>query len=208
MNAYSLVLGVVSVPFRRRRMRRFAEKLSPTPTTRILDIGGKHDIWQSTDTDGDVVILNLHHPRIKDPDFTYEIGDATQMRYADNTFDIAFSNSCIEHVHTYENQKKFASEMCRVGKSVWCQTPAKGFFIEPHFITPFIHLLPKSWLKKVLRNFSVWGWVTRPTQEQVNDFVDEIRLLTLKEMKELFPDCKILVERFLFMPKSYIAVRL
>ncbi len=37
--------------------------------------------------------------------------------------------------------------------------------------------------------------------------VDEIRLLTFKEMKSLFPDCEIIKERFLFFTKSYIAVR-
>jgi len=35
----------------------------------------------------------------------------------------------------------------------------------------------------------------------------EIRLLTYSEMKQLFPDCTILKERFLGFTKSYVAVR-
>ena len=38
--------------------------------------------------------------------------------------------------------------------------------------------------------------------------VDYTRLLTKREMKELFPDCEIRTERLLFViPKSYIAIR-
>jgi hypothetical protein len=97
--------------------------------------------------------------------------------------------------------------MRRTGKSVWCQTPAKEFFIEPHFITPFIHWIPKKWQRKLLRNFSIWGLMTRPSQDYVNEMVNELRLLSYKEMRQLFPDCEIIRERFLFMTKSYIAVK-
>jgi hypothetical protein len=41
----------------------------------------------------------------------------------------------------------------------------------------------------------------------VEAFLDEVRLLTLDEMRVLFPDCTILRERFLGWTKSYIAVR-
>jgi hypothetical protein len=41
----------------------------------------------------------------------------------------------------------------------------------------------------------------------VKIFLAEVRLLTYREVKELFPDCTILRERFFGMTKSYIAVR-
>jgi hypothetical protein len=41
-----------------------------------------------------------------------------------------------------------------------------------------------------------------------DEMIAEIRLLTLREMEELFPDCEILRERFLgIFTKSYIAFR-
>jgi len=42
----------------------------------------------------------------------------------------------------------------------------------------------------------------------VDAFLAEVRLLTYREMQQLFPDCRIERERFLWLfTKSYIAVR-
>jgi len=58
-----------------------------------------------------------------------------------------------------------------------------------------------------MKNFTIWGLITRPSKDYIMNFLKERRLLTKKEFIELFPDCEIMVERFLFMPKSYIAIR-
>jgi hypothetical protein len=58
-----------------------------------------------------------------------------------------------------------------------------------------------------MRNFTVWGLLTRPTAQQVDDFLAEIRLLSYREMRELFPECEIIRERFFGLTKSYIAVK-
>jgi len=101
----------------------------------------------------------------------------------------------------------FAQETRRVGRQIWVQTPAKSFFVEPHLITPFIHYLPKKIQEKLLRNFSILGLITRPSQEKVKVFLEEVRLLIYDEMAQLFPDCEIYIERFLDFAKAYIAVR-
>ena len=139
--------------------------------------------------------------------FTFVKGDGTALTYADNSFDVAYSNSVIEHLGTYENQARFAREICRVSRRIWVQTPARWFFVEPHLITPFIHYLPKNWQQKLLRNFSVWGIITRPSPENVKDLLDEVRLLTYSEFRDLFRDCEIKREKFFFMTKSFIAMR-
>jgi hypothetical protein len=53
----------------------------------------------------------------------------------------------------------------------------------------------------------VWGLVKKPSAREVDAFLNEVRLLTLEDMKALFPDCQILKERVLGLTKSYIAVR-
>ena len=40
-----------------------------------------------------------------------------------------------------------------------------------------------------------WGWLQRPTREELERMVCEIRLLTRSEVLSLFPDCEILTER-------------
>ncbi len=59
----------------------------------------------------------------------------------------------------------------------------------------------------MLQNFTVWGWLSRPSDTQIEDVLAEIRLLTLAEMERLFPDCEIKKEKFLGMTKSFIVVR-
>ena len=126
----------------------------------------------------------------------------------DGSYDIGFSNSVIEHVGSWERQQQFAAEIRRVAKAVWVQTPAYECPIEPHYLTPFIHYLPRSCQKKILRWGTVRGWIARPNQAEINEMVDTTRLLRKAEMSMLFPDCEIIVERlFWIMPKSYIAIR-
>ena len=135
------------------------------------------------------------------------LADGRQVCCADRSFDICYSNSVIEHLFEFEQQKRFADELRRVGRRVWVQTPARSFFVEPHLVTPFIHYLPKRLQRKLLRNCTLWGWLTRPSRERVDEFLREVRLLGFREMKALFPDCRIERERFLGWTKAYIAVR-
>lgn len=200
----------LSKSFRKRRMTRFMQQFHPTEETRILDVGGTLFNWQFVDCRCRVTLLNLVNPSHSGdfPDnYEFVEGDGTDLRYDDNAFDIVFSNSVIEHVGSYERQRLFAAESLRVGKAVWVQTPARCFFLEPHLVTPFIHFFPVTWQRKLLRRFTLWGWLTRPSPERIEQFLASVRLLNYREMRELFPGCEIRRERFLLLTKSYIAVR-
>lgn len=194
---------------RGRRMAKFERRMALTGQEVILDVGGDRTNWGLTKTAPKVVLFNLHIPRdaYDDDRFTWQKGDATGLPYRDGEYRLVFSNSVIEHVGDLAAQKRFADECRRVGGRLWVQTPALGFPIEPHYLTPFVHWLPKPMRRRMLRWCSVWGLLTRPTQEKVDEQVNEIRLLSKREMRQLFPDCRILVERFCLWPKAYIAVR-
>lgn len=195
--------------FRSKRMREFEDIFSIKDTDRILDVGGGQYNWQFINSKPMISVLNLERPQqwIIDPQFEFIYGDATKLEYANNSFDIVYSNSVIEHLFNYENQIKMANEVMRVGKRVYIQTPAKEFFVEPHLITPFIHWLPIKFQKILMKNFTVWGLITRPSNNYIENFLNERRLLTFGEFCELFPNSEIKVERFLFMPKSFIAIK-
>lgn len=199
--------------FRRRRMKRFYANFRPTSETRLLDIGGDPHTWIFESHSCEpvpVTLVNLQFPNpaaFNNSRFTAVEGDATSLPFEDQSFDIAYSNSVIEHLTTRERQQAFASEARRIAKNVWIQTPARHFPIEPHLLTPFFQYLPKRVQLRLARHFTLWGLLARPTAAEVRNMISEIRLLTLREMKQMFPDCRILKERVLGLTKSYIAVR-
>jgi SAM-dependent methyltransferase len=203
------VFAQVLPRFRRTRMRSFVQRFTVTADSRILDVGGTPFNWSLIDVRPRVTMLNLRPPRVDvmPPNVTFVQGSALDLPFGDDSFDIAFSNSVIEHLGTLDNQRRFAREVRRVSRKVWVQTPNRWFPVEPHLLTPLIHYLPVSLQRRLLRNFTLWGWLRRPTQADVAGFIDEVRLLTRSEMEELFPDCDVRSERFLGMTKSFVAVR-
>ena len=199
--------------FRRRRMRRFYATFRPTSQTRLLDIGGDPHTWLFEARSCEPVPVTLVNLRFSDPAvfsnsrFKAVYGDATHLPFESQTFDIAYSNSVIEHLTTWERQQAFASEARRVAARLWIQTPARPFPVEPHLLTPFFQYLPRRFQVRLARHFTLWGLLSKPSATEVNEFISQIRLLTLREMKQLFPDCLILKERVFGITKSYIAIR-
>jgi predicted SAM-dependent methyltransferase len=198
----------IFIRFRRRRMRQFFSLFVPSTCTRVLDIGGTAQTWNAESehpASFSVTLVNIRSTGASDqPHLSFVEGDATELPFEDNAFDIAFSNSVIEHLGTWERQQAFAREARRVARRLWIQTPARNFPIEAHLLTPYIQYLPKSVQHRVV------PWTPRGilTPDVVHQIVDEVRLLTFKEVQRLFPDCLILRERFLGLTKSYIAVRI
>lgn len=204
--AYALFLR----PFRRRRMRAFERALAPGPATRILDVGGTPFNWTFIATPARVTLLNLERPPEAETlpeNLTALVGSGTALDFEAGAFDVVFSNSVIEHVGDWAAQQRFASELRRVGRALWVQTPARSFFVEPHLMGAFVHWLPLGWQRRLVRSVTLWGWLARPSPEQIDSFLAGTRLLGAGEMAELFPDCEIRRERFLGLTKSYVAVR-
>ena len=197
--------------FRKSRLKRFYHIFEIDRSTSIIDIGGSLFFWKLAKTLGfsipNVTIVNLGGPGENLPEnINWVIGDGRKLAFDDLSFDIAFRNSVIEHLGTKDDQLKFSLELRRVCRCYFVQTPNRGFPIEPHLITPFIHWLPIFIQRKLIRNFTVWGVVTRPTREACESFFQEVRLLDRLEMAEMFPGSTIYIERFIGLPKSIISI--
>ncbi len=191
-------------------MNRFVETFRPSAETTVLDVGGTPYNWEQIGARFPVTLLNSE-PLEADglgAHYTLVQGSGTRLDFPDRSFDIAFSNSVIEHVGPLDAQRAFAKELRRVGLQLWVQTPARSFFFEPHLLTPFIHFLPLSWQRRLVRNVTLWGWITRPSRASVDRMLGELRLLDHATFRELFPDCEIRRERFFGFTKAFVAVRI
>ncbi len=139
--------------------------------------------------------------------FTYINGDALHMdMIEDQSYDIVYSNSVIEHVGGFEKQKRFASEIKRVGKSFWVQTPNRFFPVEPHLMFPFSQFMPPAMERWIAMNwpgsnYRKWGI----EEERVFLFLENTHLLSESELKILFPTSNIFKERVAGFTKSMVA---
>ncbi|HEY3743926.1 MAG TPA: methyltransferase domain-containing protein [Bryobacteraceae bacterium] len=198
--------------FRSRRMRRFLAEFRVTSATRILDVGGNPRIWATLAgaVRPQIVFLNMPRAAETDDDRRHLVfGDGCALPFADQSFDIAFSNSVIEHVGGPEAQARFAREILRVGRAYWVQTPNRWFPVEQHLWTPFLHWLPKSWQRALVPRVTVWARITRVGAAErefyFNHYLNDIRLLTAREVAALFPKARLIRERVCGWTKSLIA---
>jgi hypothetical protein len=201
------IRNLISAYFRPKRMRDFWVTLGLSSSSTVLDVGGAEYNWTLIPERCRLTILNLSIPPKRSRHFTWVVGDARHLPFKSGSFDIVYSNSVIEHLGTHEDQKLFAHECRRVGQGYSVQTPNKWFFFEPHLISPFVHWLPLNIQKHLVRKFTLWGILRRPTKEESDFFLDSTRLLGENDLSRLFPDASMRRERFLRMTKSLMAVR-
>ncbi len=165
-------------------------------------------MWYTVGIAPQVTIVNPEPVNVVQPGFEYVAGDGCELKFADSSFDLAFSNSVIEHVGSFEDQRKFAQEMMRVGRRIYCQTPNRWFPVEFHFLGVLVHWLPQRWFTYfVHRHMTLRGILGKPTREQSDGLRESIRLLSRRELVELFPGCGIRTERFCGMAKSWVVWR-
>lgn len=194
---------------RTKRMVNLASRFKLTENTLVLDVGGTEDIWALSPIKPKLIFLNQARARLEvGNSCPVVLGDARHLPFADQSFDVVFSNSVIEHVGTSKDQSLFASEIIRVGRQYWVETPDRAFPIEQHVWTPFVHWLPKRWQRRALANFCVWAFVRSASPQErtfyLEHYLRSIRLLTASELLQLFPGGKVHTERILGLSKALI----
>ncbi len=212
MNIHS-VYAVFQRRFRPRRIRAL-KKLLPLieqPHTKILDLGGTASWWAEVRVPTPhITIVNIEDcikEEVQAAGYEFVCADACKLPFSDGQFDLVISNSVIEHVGNASRQALFAKEMQRCGRAIYMQTPNRNFPVEPHLIALGLHWLPAAFQRKVIRWASVWGWVAKPTQAEIDEFVASTRLMSRAEVLHLFPDCVIHRETVLGLTKSFVAVK-
>ncbi len=197
--------------FRSQRMALFERTLRPGSQTRVLDVGGSPLIWEFASVRPRLTFLNLPSALVPNCAADQVGADGRMLPFPDQSFDIVFSNSVIEHVGARSDQNRFACEVARVGRAYWVQTPNRRFPVELHVMLPLVHYLPKPLQRAILNRFTLWEKLAHPTHEQrafyIDHFLNELNLLDNHALQMLFPDARILSEPFLGIPKSIIACK-
>ncbi len=212
---------------RGQRAQVFLQSFQLQETARILDLGSEDgsniaSILACTRVspsnvyiaDIDEAVVRRGHEKFGF--IPVQIPESGTLPFDDGFFDIVYCSSVIEHVtvpkaeiwsllsgskfkrEAWRRQMAFASEIRRLGKGYFVQTPYKWFPVESHTWLPLVGYLPRRVLVPVIRMSNrVWIKGTAP----------DWALLTFKEMRALFPEALFVSEKFLGIPKSIMAVK-
>jgi hypothetical protein len=212
-----------SLKARKNRAKIFKSYFDLDENTRILDLGGGDGSLLATTLDikPAICIADIDKELLEVAKNKYgfevmELDESGRIPCAKNQYDIIFCNSVIEHVTVdkkdiyeiqsdktfrnaaFERQKVFANEIRSKCDKYFVQTPYKYFPIESHSWLPGIFvLMPRKTQISLIKFFNkFWPKKTWP----------DFNLLTEREMKELFPEAKIVREKSFLFTKSLIAV--
>ncbi|MGX1497015.1 SAM-dependent methyltransferase [Roseibium aggregatum] len=208
---------------RKKRIKYFCELIENVfrekGSVKILDIGGTVQYWKILDEEFldrnnvQITLLNLPGSQAFDAvgRFDFLTGDATddiwsQLNQQD--YDLIHSNSVIEHVGDWAQMRKFASNIKHFHGGYFVQTPNFWFPVEPHCMTLFFHWLPKPLRVWLVAHFSLGHWDKGAGTDEAVEIVESARLLSKSMFKALFDDALIKQEKFLFLTKSFMGVRL
>ncbi len=204
------VIKLLEGNYRRKRLEKFCKIYPDLPKLSVLDVGGSPVIWKLLKQEFDIlpqkiVLLNREKGELYG-DFEHQVGDGCQLPYPDNSFDLIFSNSVIEHVGGSKDRHKFARECGRVGREIYIQTPNRWFPVEPHIFAFLIHWLPRSIYKKLsfLSILSILQFFNLTEQMKASEWISDINLLSKRELKGLFPGNSIIEERAFGLVKSFV----
>ena len=189
---------------REKKYQLFCQLLRPTLESRLLNIGatgsqiGLPDQLETFYPHCERVIGgSLSLDDIQDyagsfPTVKAVALDGCALPFADQSFDIVYCNAVLEHLPTWEEQQRFASEVSRVGRSWFVTTPNFWYPIEPHYLLPFIQFAPEPWQRRLVR---MLGETPYPS----------LRSLSQRDLRRLFPKGRVIGCRVTFFPETLIA---
>ncbi len=183
---------------------------------KIIDVGGTEPYWNIVPKQYfdeykiQVLIVNLPGAVMLEDhgSFVFAATDGCDLAdFGDKSFHIGHSNSVVEHVGDWGRMVQFAKEISRVSQKLFVQTPNYWFPIEPHFMTPFFHWLPKPIRIWLVLHLQLGHFGKATTVDEAVQIVESARLLNRAMLQELFKDAHILTEKVFWLPKSFIAVK-
>ncbi|GAF72290.1 unnamed protein product [marine sediment metagenome] len=213
---YVSIFSRLSNVSRRRKLSLLESRLPLSKLTRVLDVGG-----EVSDGGPDEIMfldwcrhrealfaLNLSFDAVRRISRQYPgvgtvVGDACRLPWPDKSFDLVYSNAVIEHLSTLEQQAQMAREIMRVGRNWFVTTPNRWFPFEFHMRLPLVTWLPTSTMRWI---GGLWSFNHVLGRYQSGHDCGDLRLLSARELKRLFPGSRIIKQRVTIWPETLIAV--
>ncbi len=189
------------VRLRRRRVEFFLNAVQPSPNDRILDVGCSTGHGLEVFTNGRLRVtgLDLSLPTANRQLFqSFVVADGCTLPFRDRAFDVVFCNGVIEHVGSWDAQRRLASEIMRVADRFFLCTNNRYFPVEPHYLMPFFQFLPDSVQRRVVRTVAI---------ALPRGYWEPVRLLGRTQLARLFPGCRVYPERLGGLVFSWYVVR-
>lgn len=188
---------------RAKRHEYFISRFAGVRT--ILDVGGTADFWRTVGlSNAEVTLLNLEAEEAP-AGFTSLAGDARDLsRFGDKSFDLVFSNSVIGHVGGFDDQRRMASEIARVGRSYFVQTPNHGFPVDWRTLVPFFHFLSPEHQAWCFKSFAVGTYRRAVSDAEAQEWATRIRNIRRSEIETLFPGATVRDEAVFGFTKSFM----
>lgn len=204
----------------------FLKNMDLSNNQTILDMGGGDgsymDRFKAFLNNYKVIIADIDKKALQVAEekgyFTSQIDAASnKLPFNDQEIDCVFCNSVIEHItipkdqlwsdrsssdsfsdEAFEIQKKFATELRRVAKKYYVQTPHKAFPVEAHTWFPFVGYLKRKNQLRVIKQLNKF-WVKKTAPDW--------NLLDEHDMQKMFPDAEIIVWKKYGFKKEIIALK-
>jgi hypothetical protein len=197
----------VSAKARGRRWAELMRRFPDLDQMKVLDLGGRPQFWRDAPVrPATVTTVNLIDLPADEPWMTTLVADACADRWTHGTFDLVISNSLLEHLGGVARRRQFADVVHAASTRWWIQTPYRYFPIEPHWFFPGFQFLPLPMRISITRRWPL-GYRRAKTREQAYELVQEVELVTITEMRKLFPEGDLWKERMAGLVKSLVAVR-
>jgi ubiquinone/menaquinone biosynthesis C-methylase UbiE len=199
---------------RARKFELFFKMFNPDEHTKLLDVGGEINPegdrtlqfidlypWKNRISTVNIALEPISAIKQSYPEVEAIVGDACELPWPDNHFDIVYSNAVIEHLGSIERQKKMAAEVMRVGKRWFVCTPNRWYPFEFHMRLPLITWLPGDAYLRIGRIISYNHAAKKYISGLRND---ELRLMTARELAICFPTSRIIKQGITFMAETLI----
>jgi hypothetical protein len=204
------------------RMRLLLSAIEPAAGDKVLDLGSgwwsPFSLRLKRAVDVSLTLTDISAPtELPAQDVRVVVlREDEPLPFENGEFELVICNSVIEHATlkkedcrsrvlssddwkslAFKQQKRFADEIRRVGRSYFVQTPHRNFPLDMHMWLPFTNWVPHEQLRRALPIVNRY-WI------KSNEVVDW-NLLGPAEMQQLFPEATIHVERLFGLPKSVVA---